>query len=551
MVHSAPDESVPAEWAMTQTAIIVGAGPAAVGAALGLLRDPESRVMILDVGGRLEEPNAAARRRLAATARGEWNRADVEITSRLPVESVAEGLPEKRSYGSDYPFRDFGQLTDVAVRDGVNRVVVSGAYGGFSNAWGAQVMPFTEAAFRQWPVTLAQMTPHYQAVLGQIPYAAQADDLDELFPRFDGAAPLPRLSARSSVVLDRYHRHRDRIRRHGVTVGRARLAMNAPECIRCGLCLTGCPYDLIYSAGQTLDALRRQGRITYHGGLLALRVSEDEHGATLFARELDTGRVQSFTADRVLLACGGVGSSRVALNSLGLFGREVRVAESAQFVLPFLSASRVTSPRECADFTLNQFNMVVNLDADGYDVSQLHFYTFNPVFVEALPKPLRTRRRLRMVQSELLRRLSVALGYLPSWASPEFSIAAAPPRDDASLPRVVLSRRDTDRERGTMLRRVLWRVSAAAPYLDLWPALPVLEVPAPGKSYHWGSTFPHVDRPNGRFSSDLLGRVAPWRRIHLVDASVFPSVPATTFTLTVMANAHRIASSIATEHDRP
>jgi choline dehydrogenase-like flavoprotein len=33
-----------------------------------------------------------------------------------------------------------------------------------------------------------------------------------------------------------------------------------------------------------------------------------------------------------------------------------------------------------------------------------------------------------------------------------------------------------------------------------------------------------------------------WDHIHLVDASVFPDVPATTFTLTIMANAHRIAS---------
>jgi choline dehydrogenase-like flavoprotein len=41
-----------------------------------------------------------------------------------------------------------------------------------------------------------------------------------------------------------------------------------------------------------------------------------------------------------------------------------------------------------------------------------------------------------------------------------------------------------------------------------------------------------------------LGRLAAWDNIHLVDASVFPSVPATTFTLTVMANAHRIASRV-------
>jgi choline dehydrogenase-like flavoprotein len=70
---------------------------------------------------------------------------------------------------------------------------------------------------------------------------------------------------------------------------------------------------------------------------------------------------------------------------------------------------------------------------------------------------------------------------------------------------------------------------------------------ARGKSYHWGGTFPHAERPTGRFSSDTFGRVAPWTRVHLVDASVFPTVPATTFTLTVMANAHRIADSALQE----
>lgn len=152
---------------------------------------------------------------------------------------------------------------------------------------------------------------------------------------FDGAAPLPPLSARSSVVVDRYRRHRDSVRKRGVTVGRARLAMDSPQCVRCGLCLTGCPYDLIYSAPQTLDALRREGRIAYHDGLLAIRVADEGHGAVVFARELNTGRVQRFAADRVLVTCGGLGSSQIALYSLELFGQSVRVAESAHLVLPF------------------------------------------------------------------------------------------------------------------------------------------------------------------------------------------------------------------------
>ena len=49
-------------------------------------------------------------------------------------------------------------------------------------------------------------------------------------------------------------------------------------------------------------------------------------------------------------------------------------------------------------------------------------------------------------------------------------------------------------------------------------------------------------RPEG-FRSDTLGRPLGWERIHLVDASVFPTIPAATITYTVMANAHRIATS--------
>ena len=45
--------------------------------------------------------------------------------------------------------------------------------------------------------------------------------------------------------------------------------------------------------------------------------------------------------------------------------------------------------------------------------------------------------------------------------------------------------------------------------------------------------------PRG-FQTDLLGRLPGWQRVHAVDATVFPSIPATTITLSAMANAHRI-----------
>jgi choline dehydrogenase-like flavoprotein len=73
---------------------------------------------------------------------------------------------------------------------------------------------------------------------------------------------------------------------------------------------------------------------------------------------------------------------------------------------------------------------------------------------------------------------------------------------------------------------------------------------AGAKSYHFGATFPHTSDPKTVIGSDRVGRIGDWRNIHLVDAAVFPNVPATTFTFTIMANAHRIASELLQETAR-
>jgi len=71
-----------------------------------------------------------------------------------------------------------------------------------------------------------------------------------------------------------------------------------------------------------------------------------------------------------------------------------------------------------------------------------------------------------------------------------------------------------------------------------------MEVGAPGRGYHTGGSFPMRDRP-GPFESDRWGRPQGFERVHVVDASVFPSIPAGPITFSVMANAHRIGSAAA------
>jgi ferredoxin len=524
------------------TALIIGSGAAAAGAALALSRREDLEIIVIDIGLKLETDREQLVKALATSAPDDWDAEAIELISKQPVASKNSRIPEKRVFGSDYPFRNMGQLRGLTTVNGATPALISSAYGGFSNVWGSQVMPFTASTFESWPVDANAMRCHYEAILRQIPFAGEEDDLADWFPLMRPSAPLPSISSRSQRVLNAYEHYRSRLNDLGITIGKARLAFDATRCIRCGLCMTGCPYGLIYSAAQTFDELQRVHRITFYKGFLALKIVEEADRVAVITKELATGRIRRFKADRAFVACGAIGTTRLVANSLGLFGADLPMLESRQFLLPLLSVHAIEDPRDKRDFTLNQFNMIVAPRGGSVDLSTLHFYTFNSSFVNGLPAVLHARAA-EWLQVQILRRLTVAFGYLPSWNSPRLRVHVGSEANRLDLPELRISCEAPPAGQSQMLRAVLLKLIQSARILDLYPVLPMLRLSAVGKSYHWGGSFPHVSDRHIIFSSDTLGRVGYWKRVHLVDASVFPTVPAMTYGLTVMANAHRIASA--------
>lgn len=529
--------------------IVVGAGPAAAGVALALTATSGTTVQVLDVGGRLEEANDQARARMSNASPDDWVAADLRAVSQTAVVSEQHRIPEKRNFGSDFSFRNFGQLDGVSSEGGVNSRVISGAYGGFSNTWGAQAMVFSDATFDDWPFPRSDLELDYRAILAAIPYSGEEDDLAEYFPLWGLADPLPPLSEGPERILRGYERHRLQVRRQGVLLGKARLAFKGRDCVSCGLCMTGCPYSFVYSASQTFDDLVRRRRIDYIGGLVALRLGEEDGRPFVAARSLASGDEETFSADKVFVACGALGTTRLVAQSQGLWSRRIHMKESAQFLMPLLALRGIKDLSQEGTFTLNQFNIVMPFDESGHDIVQIHGYPFIAGMEDALPAFL-ADYALRGLSAMLLRRLTVGLGYLPSWWSPGFDVTVERPSSDGELSGMALFPSTDD---GGLARRKLRAVTRklvmVAPSLGLVPVVSQIALSAPGKSYHFGGSFPHSRAPVQSEQTDLLGRLHPWRNIHLADASVFPTVPATTFTLSIMANAHRIARSVL-EDDR-
>lgn len=509
--------------------IIVGSGPAAAAAILALAQDPAQQITVVDIGERLADDAVEALDRMNTLQPAEWALADRELVSAQPAKLPGAALPEKRSYGSNHMFLDLGQQQGLAMPKRGNSAAVSGAVGGFSTVWGAQIMPFSRSTFGRWPFGWDAIEPHYRSVLAEVPLAAEDDDYAQDFPVLSARAPLPPVAGRTAAVLKNYDRHRDSIRARGAVVGKARLAFASSGCVRCGMCMTGCPYSLIYSASQTVGRFVKSGRVRLISRVLVTGFDQPE-GMSPSVRgvDLETGRAVRIDGDRVFVGAGGLGSTRIALNSLSSPPPDVPLQESAQFLIPFVSRRTTGDPRDENDFTLNQFNILLKYDDEAYTTSQIHCYPYNPAIADALPGWLP-----RSMSGAVLGRVTAGLGYLPSWRSPQMRIDLQR-RHPNELPDVAV-RVVADR-RPAMLASVLRRLTTLGTKLDLLPVLPMVRLSGPGKSYHFGSTFAHGD------GSDLLGRVGGFRNVHLIDGAVLPSVPSTTFTLTVMANAHRIAT---------
>ena len=422
-----------------------------------------------------------------------------------------------------------------------NPLVVSGAYGGFSNTWGAQLMPYSTGTFRTWPISRVDMEPHYREILRQIPYSGMSDDLEETFPLMGTPDHLPQVTHRTSSVLQRYERQRIAVRRHGVTVGHARLALNGSACRRRWPLHDGLSIPAHLLRVADFRSAEGQKRVDYRSGMRVDRIEEDAAGrVSVHATEVGTGQRRVFGADRVLVGAGAIGTTRIVAGSLGLTDRSVMLAESVQFMMPFLSLRPVPELTQDGEFTLNQFNLFVTFDDDGKEAALVHCYPYNDIMLASLPGFL-TSGPLSALTRTGLRRLTVGLGYLPSWDSPPVELRIGRAKADGSLPPIQVTSGENEATK-PMLNRVIRQLRRCGRALDLHPIPGQTKLSGPAKSYHYGGSFPMQVKPFGEFSSDLLGRVGPWRNVHLVDASVFPTVAATTFTLTIMANAHRIAT---------
>ena len=523
---------------------VIGSGPAGISCTWALLQKG-AQVTLLDVGLELEPERSNRLDKIRKLEPEQWQRADLEFLKE-GMSAGTDGIPLKYAYGSAFPYLDPGVGWGLE-KDGVE-TRPSFAKGGLSTVWGAAMLPYRQDDLHNWPIGERELANHYRAVLEFVPLSSCHDSLEQLFPLYTGRPQALNVSSQAKHFLHDLSRSHARLNAAGIRYGASRLAVwaqsdyNSAGCRYCGQCMYGCPYAMIYSSAYTLDLLRRNPNFTYRSNVAVDRVLERGEKVTLLARDPYTRQRLQLQGSRVFLACGTLATTKILLESLDAFDVPLTVQDCFYFLLPLLRFGASSDISRERLHTLAQVFLEI-LDPQICDQTvHLQVYTYNELYSVALKRLFGPIYSLLSIPCRmLLERLLLIQGYLPSEYSPSFRAVLCKDSKSNST-RLRLSAVANQRTHSA-LGAVVRKLREHSKFLRAFPVTRMLRPGKPGRSFHCGGTFPMRARPV-QFESDQFGRPYGFSRVHAVDSTIFPSIPATTITLSVMANAHRIGSGL-------
>lgn len=383
----------------TNPFFVIGSGPSGVSCATALL-ERGHRVILLDAGIELEEN----KKKILSGMKKNWDETKL-AEFRHPFNSKNR---IKLSYGSHYPYAEASAYFDLQMDDNIH-CLPSFAKGGLSNVWGGFIERYNETHLLDWPIPLTELEPYYRKVFS-------------LLQNGDPHNTRPRVSQQAEKLLGRLAHHKEKLQQAGFAYDKAPLAVqftdpfNHSDCRYCGMCLYGCPLQLIYSSSRTLATLQKDPKFSYLNNIIVDDIQEAENKTVINACHRISHERLSFESARTFIACGPIISTQLALKAANHYDQPVLLQDSSHFILPCLMHDRVKNVSEEKLHTLCQFYLrLLHPDVASHTI-HLQVYTYTHHYKQKLGL-------LAPFLQPLLDRIVVIQGQLDSKDSHGFKMA--------------------------------------------------------------------------------------------------------------------------------
>lgn len=508
--------------------VVVGSGPAGVAAARRL---EGKGTCIVDIGMTPEQvfPHASLSEGLAS--------GDIEsmlgphwemLTNLVELGRVHAKL---RAPGARYVAS--GQAFRVHDASGESCLCGAGSHaaGGMSNAWGAQLFRYNDADLAEagdWPINADALETYYADIETHIGIAGEIDDMHDFLGETACMLPPTPIVPAADYLLARYRMRRNHTK---LRLGRSRLAIltqpyrSYPEYGFNETEFFSTEQPGLYTARRTLDELRAGGRLTYLGGHELVAYREYLEFVEIDLRQCDSSSVRTIRTKHLLLGCGTLQTARLVLLNKQAVGRSLPFIDHPPTLVPLFIPRTFGTPLPVRSFPVQ---LVATIDVHGQRDMISFYYPGALLWSDLLADmPLPMDAALKLLPN-LLGGMLVAQIWETSRPAPENRLSLT---TEGSI-RIDYPNRSLYARLNSLLT-VLRLLGAYS--------LPRLAIMAPpGWGFHYAACLPMRHRPNS-FETHVDGRLWDSQRVRAIDGSVLPSLPAKNHSLTLMANAARVA----------
>lgn len=514
--------------------VIIGSGPAGVSAARKL---DGPGTCIVDVGDEPTSvfPFSSLGDALATGQVGELLGERWEMLANLSNPVACH--PKLRAGAIRHVMQ--GEPFRVVGADGKLRVCGRGSFaeGGMANAWGAQLLRYTEDDLSEagnWPISASELAPHYADLEAHIGISGELDDMSCFLGSTDALLPpIPSVPA-ADYLLSRYAARRGSRGLAGLKLGRPRLAvLTRPH--------RGRPaYDFgeteffapahggIYNPRDTLAELRQRGQIRYLGGHKLISFSEHADHVVIEIEEVRSGQRITLRARHLLLACGTIQTARLVVLNRAQAGCSLPFLDHPPTLLPVFFPASFGSPLPVRSYPIQ---LIGTIEGRGERAMISFYYPAGMLWSDFLPDIPLPMNAARSVLAGMIGGMLVAQIWEVSrpTASNRMHVEA-----DGTV-RIDYAETQPYSELPSLLGalRKLGGIS-----LGRWAS-----TPPPSWGFHHAATLPMRLNPRA-FETHTDGRLWDSRRIRVIDGSVLPSLPAKNHSLTIMANSARVAEQV-------
>jgi ferredoxin len=382
------------------------------------------------------------------------------------------------------------------------------------------MLPYTDQVLQSWPISTENLNLAYKFISDRIPISGKLDSFASEYEPYLSSDPL----LPTSRIL-RLLEESEKLNQSNFMVGSSRLAVYSRSrekkgCHYCALCLSGCPTNQIWSAPKI-----KSTNLNYKSNSRVLSLAYDKR-ITLKCVDINGSYSENGDFEKVFIGAGNIETFRILATS-NLVQRSVVNLDSATFFLPFFLSKKYKKV-EGSRHTLSQ--AFIRIKSPAQEVIQLQIYDFAEDLVD------RSRRIIplgglipRWILSYALKRLFIAIGYLDSEKSPQISMKLSS-SNDVELKGIIKEKNQVQ----NAVKKMIKANRKSFLKIGLSPLPFLTKYALPGEGVHSGGWL-----PMGK-DSDSQGRPMGSSNIHVIDSSVFPTIPPGAITFSVMANAVRI-----------